>query len=373
MEFIQGGRMSDSIQDSFKNIKNHLDGLTERGKIPGIQYMVMNEKEILFEYNGGLQDIKNKIPVTGSTTFMLNSSTKPVTAAAILQLVEKGDIGLDSSVSSYYPGHPYGEAVTVRHLVNQTSGIPFPVPIKWFHLAEEHEDFDENGALAEALKNSKLKFKPGEKYSYSNISYWLLGKIIERVSGMSYPEYVKKNIFQPLSITPEEMDYTIPDLNRQAKEYQEKYSLLNLIVYFMDDKKLRGESEGGWTRYKFLYHNGYAYGGLFTNARAVSRFLQDMLKECPGIFSSKTKQLFFTRQKNNAGEWVETTLGWHIGELHGVKHFQKAGGGRGSCGNIRIYPDKGMATVYLLNKIETSEAPIFKFSDSLDSAFIQSI
>lgn len=362
--------MSINFDDAGRNVTDYLDGLIEKGKIPGVQYMVMNEKEILFEYNGGLQDIKNKIPVTAATTFMFNSSTKPITAAAILQLVEKGKIGLDSSLSSYYPGHPYGEGVTVRHLVNQTSGIPYPIPISWFHLAEEHETFDEDRALAEVLKNSKLKSQPGEKYVYSNISYWLLGKIIEKVSGLSYPEYMRKHICRPLSITSEEMDYTIPNIKLQTKEYQKKYSLLNLMVYFMDDKKLRGESEGRWSRYKFLYHHGFAYGGLFTNARGVSRFLQDMLKERPAIFSPETKQAFFTRQQNNAGEFVETTLGWHMGELQGVRHFQKAGGGRGSCSNIRIYPEQELATVYLVNKIETGEAPIYKFSDSLDRMFI---
>ncbi len=365
--------MNDTLHGAGRDTKDYLDELTRKGKIPGVQYMVMNEKDILFEYNGGMQDIKNNIPVTASTTFMLNSSTKPVTAAAILQLAEKEKINLDASVSSYYPHHPYGEEVTVRQLVNQTSGVPYPIPIKWFHLAEEHENFDENKALAGVMENSRLKFKPGEKYGYSNISYWLLGKIIEHVSGLSYPEYMRKNIFQPLSIPPEEMAYTIPDVKLQAKEYQEKNSLLNLIVYFMDNKKLRGESEGSWTRYKTIYHNGSAYGGLFTNARGVSRFLQDMLKENPAVFSSETKQEYFTQQKNNAGDDVETTLGWHIGECLGVKCFQKAGGGRGSCGNIRIYPDKDLATVFLLNKIETSEAPIFKFSDSLDKAFIQAL
>jgi CubicO group peptidase (beta-lactamase class C family) len=136
--------MNGNIQDSEQGIKTYLDGKIETGKIPGIQYLVMNEDKILFEYYGGWQDIKNKVPVTASTTFMLNSSTKPITAAAILQLAEKGEIDLDSSVSSYYPLHPYGEEITVRHLLSHTAGIPNPPPINWFHLAEDHENFDEN-------------------------------------------------------------------------------------------------------------------------------------------------------------------------------------------------------------------------------------
>jgi CubicO group peptidase (beta-lactamase class C family) len=362
--------MNGNIKDSEHHIKAYLDRMIEKGTIPGIQYLVMNEEKILFEYNGGWQDIKNKIPVTASTTFMLNSSTKPITAAAILQLAEKGEIHLDSSVSSYYSHHPYGEEVTVRHLLTHTAGIPDPAPINWFHLAEEHENFDEKSALAEVLKNSKLKSSPGEKYRYSNISYWLLGKIIETVSGVSYPDYVRKNIIQSLSIPAKEMDFSIPDLKLQAKEYQKKFSLLNLVIYFMGDNKIRGKSEGSWSRYKFIYHNGYSYGGLYANAHGVSRFLQDMLKERPVIFSLKTKQAFFTPQKNNAGELLETTPGWSTGELFNSKYYGKPGGGRGSSSNIRIYPDKGIATVFLVNKIEISESPINKFSDFLDKAFI---
>ena len=164
--------MNGNLRDSEQGIETYLDGMIESGKIPGIQYLVMNEDKILFEYNGGWQDIKNEVPVTASTTFMLNSSTKPITAAAILQLTEEGKIHLDSSVSSYYALHPYGEEITVCHLLSHTAGIPQPAPINWFHLAEDHENFDENRALAGVLKNSKLKSAPGEKYRYSNISYW---------------------------------------------------------------------------------------------------------------------------------------------------------------------------------------------------------
>ena len=295
--------MGNHIKLHGKNdIKGYLDQLIEKDRIPGIQYLVMSKDKILFEYNGGWQDIRNKIPVTDATTFMLNSSTKPITAAAILQLMEKGEIDLDSNLSSYYPHHPYGDDVTVRHLLTHNAGIADPVPINWFHLAEEHEGFDENRALAEILKNSKSKSRPGKKYRYSNIGYWLLGKIIEAVSGMDYPDYVRKYIIQALSIPPNEMDFCIPNIKLQAKEYQKKFSLFNLIIYFIGDNKIRAKSEGSWSSYQFICHNGYSYGGLYASARGVSRFLQDMLKELPVIFGLKTKMEFFSPQTNDAGE-----------------------------------------------------------------------
>ena len=98
--------------------------------------------------------------------------------------------------------------------------------------------------------------------------------------------------------------------------------------------------------------------------------IEDMLKDQPVIFSPETKQKFFTPHKTTAGELTGTTPGWRMGKLSGVQYFGKPGGGRGSNSNIRIYPDKGVATVYLANNVEISESPINKFSDSLDKEFI---
>jgi len=364
--------MSPENYDNGLRVKTNLDHLIKKGELPGIQYMVMNRTKVLFEYYGGLQDIKNNIPVTPSTTFMLNSSTKTVTAAAILQLVEKGDIQLDSILNSYYPANPYGNEVTVRHLLTHTSGIADPPLINWFHAAEDHAHFDEDAALLKILKKSKRKSRSGEKYRYSNIGYWLLGKIIEKVTTMSYPDYVRKHIIQPLSIPAKQMDFVIPDLNLQAKEYQRKFSFLNLIIYVIGSNKIRETSDGSWSRYKFIYHNGYAYGGLYANVLGVSRFLRDMLQEQPVLFSPQTKQMFFKSEKSNAGEPLAATLGWRTGELARTPYFGKPGGGRGSSSNFRIYPDKGIATVFLANRVEINESAINAFSDSLDRPFIQS-
>ncbi len=143
-----------NIQYREDSIKKFLDQIIEKRKLPGIQYLVMDKNKTLFEYNNGWQDIKNRIPVTSSTTFMLNSSTKPITSAAIMQLVEKSKINLDTNISSYFSNHPFGDHVTVRHLLTHTGGIADPIPINWFHLSDEHEQFNEDNALADVLKNS---------------------------------------------------------------------------------------------------------------------------------------------------------------------------------------------------------------------------
>ena len=130
------------------------------------------------------------------TTMMIYSMTKTLTPAAVLQLVETGEISLDSPLSSYLHDTPYGKEVTIRQLLCQTSGIPNPIPLKWVHLAEEHSSYDESAALRSVLTdNAELDFPPGTKYRYSNISYWLLGRVIAEASGMTYEAYMRQNIF----------------------------------------------------------------------------------------------------------------------------------------------------------------------------------
>jgi CubicO group peptidase (beta-lactamase class C family) len=133
--------------------------------------------------------------VRANDTFMASSTTKVITATAILQLVEREKIRLDDPASRYTE-HPYGDGITIRHLLAQTSGIPNPLPLRWIHRASEHAGFDENAAFHETVqRHSKLLFTPGTRYAYSNISYWILGRscvfdlfpVISKLCSGEYP------------------------------------------------------------------------------------------------------------------------------------------------------------------------------------------
>ena len=350
-----------------KSPRRYLDSLNIPGEIPGLQYTAVNERGVIFEYARGYRELGKKIPVRANTAFMLNSSTKVFTAAAILQLSEKGKIDLDRALSLYYPDHPYGPGVTIRHLLNQTSGIPNPMPIHWLHFPTDRGKFVENNALRKVLgENPKLSFAPGEKYAYSNISYWLLGKVIERVSGLSYCEYLRRHVFAPLDIGPGELSCTMPGKERLALGYQKKYTLLSLFLHLFGASKYFRGTEEGYLRFRKVYHNGPAYGGLYGTGRGVALFLGDMLREKPRLFSSRTRDLFFSTQKNNKGEVLSMTPGFRRGRCGGIPYYGKPGGGPGFHGNIRIYPSRKIATVLLVNKTVLREKPINDFSDRLD-------
>ncbi len=173
--------------------------------------------------------------------------------------------------------------------MNQTSGVPNPIPLNWLHLEEDHQKFSESNALSAVLEEeSELSFTPGEKYAYSNISYWLLGKVIEKVSGVEYCIYVQNHIFKPLDIKQNELSCHLPDNSTYASGYQKKYSFLSLIFYFMGANQFYYGTEDGYFRYKRLYHNGPAHGGLFATGKGVARFLQDLLQDEPRLFDKRT-------------------------------------------------------------------------------------
>ncbi len=349
-------------------VKAYIDKGIGEGNIPGIQYIVMDSNRIIFEYANGWADIKNQKPMKTGTTMMAYSMTKTITAAAILQLVEKGELGLDDSIDLHLTCNPYGKTITIRHLLSQTSGTPNPIPLRWVHLAEKHEEFDEDAALAKVLKGYPgLSFEPGKKYAYSNISYWLLGKIIEKVSGRTYPTYIRELIMAPLQLSEKEMNFIIPDPAYHAKGYLAKYSLMNLLKGLLIDKELIGDYEGKWLHIKDHYLNGPAFGGLIGSAGSFGKFLQDQLKEESVLFNKVTRNLFYTQQKNNAGESVEMTLGWHIGYLEGKKYFFKEGGGGGYHCEMRIYQKKRIASIVMIN--ETS-ASCKRYLNSLDKVFL---
>jgi len=367
---LSSGALAD--QDRKEKFTATIDVVIADEDLPGLQYVVVDSTGIIFEFAGGLKNIANESPVTRETAFMLNSSTKVFTAAATLQLIGKGKIKLDQSLSHYFPDHPYGKEITIQHLLNQTSGIPNPLPLKWFHTETLQENFNEDAELAKVLAdNNTLSFTPGEEYEYTNISYWLLGKVIEKVSGESYCDYLRQFIFEPLAIKPDELSCVMPSENNLATGYQKKYSFLSLFMYFAGASQIYGDSENGFLSFKRVYHSGPAYGGLYGTSRGVAKFLIDLLSDKPELFNAKTKDLFFAGQKTNSGEPIAMTLGWRTGNIDGLPYYEKVGGGPGSHSNIRIYPSLKIATTYLANKTQVQESPISELSTLLDAPFIK--
>jgi D-alanyl-D-alanine carboxypeptidase len=341
--------MGNAIMSRDEQVKKMLTELSPDDS-PGIQYIIVNKDTTVFSFSSGLADIKNKIPLTLNHTLSAFSMTKTLTAIAVLQLAERQEINIDDRVSKYIE-HPYNQEISIRQLLNHTSGIPNHIPLKWVHLALDHKNFNENAALAKILAdNPKPDRPPGKKYAYSNIGYWLLGKVIERVSKQGYGDYVRNNIFQPLGLTPNDIDFVIRDNTLQAKGYLAKYSLTNLAKSFVTDKAVWGDYEGNWLHIKDVYVNGPSFGGAIGSAKSFSKILQDLLAEQSILLSENSKRLLYSQQRTQLGEFIDMTLGWHVGVLGGAQYFYKEGGGAGYHSGMRVYPTRGLASVIMTNQ-----------------------
>lgn len=354
--------MDATLADRDARVTDFLNQQIDRHHIPGAIYVVVDPEHTLYSFHGGALEEDSVV--------MLNSTTKAIIAIAVMQLAEAQVIELDDAVSRHVPDCPYPDSLTVGHLLSHSGGVPQPMPLKWFHRAEDHDQYDESAMLARILADHpSLSFEPGEKYKYSNLGYWLLGEVIRNTSGGDLDPYLADHIRAPLDIPHDALTFDIPAPADMPQGHNPR-TVFGWTLRVMSDKSMWGEAEGPWRRVAPIVHNGPAYGGLFGRVDGLIPIAQDLLADEPRLLSATQRDAMFTPQESNAGEPLGYSLGWSVGELHGARWLSKPGGGPGHFSNMRIYPDVGVATILLVNRTEVREPKIQALSDALDAQML---
>ncbi|GAC18268.1 hypothetical protein GARC_1288 [Paraglaciecola arctica BSs20135] len=180
--FMSGLVQSDEIDEY---IKQQMDDR----RIPGLQLAIVKNNKIVKNTNYGLANLQDAIPVSNKTVFTINSMTKGFTGVAIMQLVEQGKLSLDVGISEYLTELPEAwRNLTIRQLMGHTSGLP-SILGNWAGLIGS-QDFDTAWELA---KQKPMEFKADTDFKYNQTGYVLLGKIIDKVSGMSFDKFITKH------------------------------------------------------------------------------------------------------------------------------------------------------------------------------------
>jgi len=186
-------------QQTIKNIDTYLNDEFQPDK-PGIIIRINRNNQKVYEKAVGLANVEKEIPLQTDLIFPIGSMTKQFTAIAILQLYEQKKLLLSDEIQKYIPSFPKKKnPITIHHLLTMTSGIPeyFDVEEHETHLiTKEYSKIE----LINIFKNRYLDFQPGNKWGYSNSNYYLLGMIIEKVSGLNYEEYITTHFFKPLKM-----------------------------------------------------------------------------------------------------------------------------------------------------------------------------
>lgn len=355
-------------EDSMIAVKKILDQQINKDKTPGLQYYFFDQDTIIYNYTGGLADIKNKKIVTENTTFNAYSVTKTFTALAILQLVENGSLQLDDPVSKYMIEFPYPENITIKQLLTHSAGIPNPIPLKWIHSIDEDSTFNFKTYFKPIFqKNIHIKGEPNEKFVYSNLGYVLLGLLIEEITGQTYIDYVTEQIIQKMDIHPNQLGFNIPNIDLHAKGYQKRWSWSSLILGFMFDKsKYLGGKEGKWRTYQNSYVNGPSYGGLIGTGSAFVTYIQELLKSNNKLLSKESMTSLFIENITQNGKPSKMCLSWFKGEFNGHTYYTHAGGGFYYC-EIRLYPEINKGSVISFNRTGMSDE---RYLDNIDKYFL---
>jgi CubicO group peptidase (beta-lactamase class C family) len=292
--------------------------------------LVSRDGEILFSKGYGLANREHNIPNTPETKFRLGSITKQFTAMAIMILVDQGKIKLDDPVGKYLEDAPKTwDGVTIHHLLTHTSGI---------HSYTSDPEYRKKTTVPETVKSmiarfkdKPLDFKPGDKFSYSNSGYFLLGAIIENVSKMSYEAFLKQAIFEPLGMKDSGYDHPATLIEHRASGYEpDGDRIVNASYLDMAQP--------------------YAAGSLYSTVLDLAKWDRGLSE---GKFISKESYAkMYTPVKN------DYAYGWGARTRSGRKQFGHGGGINGFVTQILRFPDQKVCVVVLCNMVTNNPAKV---------------
>ena len=244
-------------------------------RTPGLSISVLSDG--IYSRGFGFRDVERGLPATEKTVYGIGSITKSFTALALMKLVEEGKVSLDDEISKYVPIeiNPFGEKIRIKHLLTHTSGIPalgyaeafirgsLELDSSWLPVASA----DDIVAFMRGSEKWAVS-KPGERFFYLNEGYVLLGRIIERITGMSYEDYVKREIFTPL---------------KMLRTYFDASSDPDAAVPYILDRKMR------LVRSRFPY-GIKADGGILSNPLDMINYI-NMYINREGVVSKESIEL----------------------------------------------------------------------------------
>lgn len=304
-------------------------------RIPGLQLAVVQNGKIVLSKSYGYANIQDNIPVKNTTIFPINSNTKIFTGVSVMQLVEQGKIELNAPIKKYLNDLPSEwQNITVDQLLTHISGLPEilqlldPITGNIGPLKTEQ-------AIWEKLKTLPLEFKTGEQFSYNQTNYYLLGKIIEKVSNQSFPDNFEKKQFEVVG-----MKHTLfGDSRDLIPNFAPTYRYRN----FFDGKKTDDKLVNNYTEFPDFTRTG---AGINSTAEDMANWII-ALQNGKLFQKSATLDLMWSPSKFNNGNPTNWTRGWGIAKFR--KSHKAIGMSGGNRSALLIYPDDQLAIIVLTN------------------------
>ncbi len=313
-------------------IDNTIQEFMQKYQIPGLSIAIAKQEEIILAKGYGFADIEKKTPVNITHQFRIASISKPITSAAVMLLREQGKLTLDDKVfgvggilMSEFPVQDASlKKITVRHLLEHTAGK------EWTNDNNapmfQKPELSQTALIKWVLKNRLITKPPGSEYAYSNFAYCLLGRVIEKLSGVGYQHFVRNNFFQPIG----------------AKSFaigsKKPANTLFQVHYYPDT-----EEDPYW----FPVARMDSHGGWVSNAVDLVKFSMSVDGRGEDILSNDSIKLMTTASEHNPNY----ALGWNVNEYHNWWHLGSLPG----TASIMVRTEYGYNWVVLVNKRSQAE------------------
>ena len=300
---------------------------------PGAAVIVVRNGKVILRKGYGSANMELGVPIEPDMVFRIGSLTKQFTAVAVLMLAEQGKLSLDDDITKFLPDYPTkGTKITIEHLLTHTSGIKSYTSLpEWLPLWRKDMPM---GELIAIFKDKPMDFAPGERWAYNNSAYVLLGAIIEKASGQTYPDFIEKNIFAPLGMKHSYYDDTARIIPRRASGYSKgKDGFVNAAYLSMSQP--------------------HAAGSLVSSVDDLA--IWDAALYTEKLVKQDSLKRAWTSAKLNNAKATNYGFGWSVNSYEGHPVIEHSGGINGFASYALRMPNDRVFVAALTNK--DSESP----------------
>ena len=313
----------------------------EQHGVPAMSVAVGVENRLAYERGYGTADLEHSVPATSNTRYRTASIAKPITAAAVLSLVQSGELDLDEQVQAYVTNFPNKRwPLTSRQLLGHLGGVRH---YKSSAEASSTEHYFSLNAALETFADDPLIHEPGTKYRYSSFGYNLLGSVAEQAGGKPFMELLQERVFQPAGMRHTLADDSWAIIPHRARGYVR--ATPSLLTRLPDDHNLM---EG--QLYRSPLHDTSMKipgGGLLSTAPDLVRFACAVNQR--KLFADDLVGAMWTPQQRKNGEATTYGLGWNIGRKSNRRAVWHSGSQSGTSTLLLLFPDSGVCVAIMSN------------------------
>jgi len=317
-----------------KRIDEFVKSIMDEFQIPGLAMAVVKDNRVYKEFAYGVKNLATKVPLTVESVFHMASVSKPFSATAIMQLVEKGKINLDDPLIKYLPyfkmDDPRYQEITIKQMLTHTSGIPDENDYEW-----DKPQYDAEAAerYVRSLVGEKMIAAPGEKYRYSNMAFDILADVIAKVSGVTFEDYVKQKILDPLGM--KDSDFLRERIRPELQTSGHVFNLKPRVseVYPYNRRHAPSSCLNASIREMCNWAQANMNGGAYKGKRILEKSSYEYLFE-PQVRITENRSI---------------GLSWYIDQHRNNKTISHGGKDVGYTSFMVMLPEKSLAVIAAIN------------------------